>query len=60
MVFVDLTAGSEDFHLQNVAENARWLGARRLLIIDVDGNRFELPQLDSLDKKSLRLVEQVL
>lgn len=57
---VDTDRGTREFVVQNVAENARWLGARRLLIIDVDGNRFEFPQLDSLDKKSLRLVEQVL
>jgi hypothetical protein len=46
--------------VQNVAENAQWLGDHRLLIIDVDGNRFEIPRLDELDKKSLGMVEQVL
>jgi len=56
---VDTDRGNREFVVQNVAENARWFGPRRLLIVDVDGNRFELPQLDSLDKKSLRLVERV-
>ena len=57
---VDTDRGKREFVVQNVAENARWLGARRLLIIDVDGNRFEFPRLDALGKKSLRLVERVL
>ena len=57
---VDTDRGRREFVVQNVAENARWLGANRLLLIDVDGNRFELPQLDTLDKKSLRRVQQVL
>ena len=56
---VDTDRGEREFVVQNVAENARWLGANRLLIIDVDGNRFEFPRLDKLDKKSLRLVERV-
>lgn len=56
---VDTDRGEREFVVQNVAENARWFGANRLLIIDVDGNRFEFPRLDTLDKKSLRLVERV-
>ncbi|HIG16138.1 MAG TPA: DUF1854 domain-containing protein, partial [Candidatus Handelsmanbacteria bacterium] len=32
----------------------------RLLLVDVDGNRFEIPDLGILDKKSLGLVEMVL
>lgn len=51
--------GAREFVVQNVSENAQWLGDHRLLIIDVDGNRFEIPRLDELDKKSLGLVEQV-
>ena len=51
--------GQREFVVQNVSENAQWLGDHRLLIIDVDGNRFEIPHLDEFDKKSLGLVEQV-
>lgn len=57
---VETNRGQREFVVQNVAENARWLGDHRLLLIDVDGNRFEIPRLDLLDKKSLALVEQVL
>ena len=56
---VQTNRGPREFVVQNVAENAQWLGDHRLLIIDVDGNRFEIPRLDELDKKSLAAVEQV-
>ena len=56
---VQTDRGPREFVVQNVSENAQWLGDRRLLITDVDGNRFEIPHLDELDKKSLAAVEQV-
>jgi len=52
--------GEREFVVQNVAENAQWLGDHRLLLVDVDGNRFEIPNLEDLDKQSLGLIEQVL
>ena len=57
---VQTNRGQREFVVQNVAENAQWLGDHRLLLIDVDGNRFEIPDLEALDKKSLGFVEQVL
>ena len=33
---------------------------RRLLLLDVDGNRFEISNLEVLDKKSRGLIEMVL
>ena len=52
--------GPREFVVQNVAESAQWLGGGRLLLVDVDGNRFEIPDLDSLDKRSLGFIQQVL
>ena len=52
--------GEREFVVQNASENAQWLGDHRLLLIDVDGNRFEIPDLNALDKKSLGYVELVL
>lgn len=57
---VETNRGPRDFVVQNVAENAQWLGDHRLLLVDVDGNRFEIPNLGDLDKKSLSRVEMVL
>ena len=56
---VQTDRGPREFVVQNVSENAQWLGDHRLLITDVDGNRFEIPHLNALDKKSLAAVEQV-
>ena len=52
--------GEREFVMQNASENAQWLGDHRLLLVDADGNRFEIPDLNALDKKSLRYVELVL
>lgn len=57
---VETNRGEREFVVQNASENAQWLGEHRLLLIDVDGNRFEIPDLRELDKKSLSYVELVL
>ncbi|MFA6107428.1 MAG: DUF1854 domain-containing protein [Candidatus Latescibacterota bacterium] len=57
---VQTNRGPREFVVQNAAENAQWLGDHRLLLIDVDGNRFEVPRLSELDKRSLALIEQIL
>ena len=57
---VETDRGNRDFVVQNVSENAQWPGARRLLLIDVDGNRFEIPDLDTLDDRSRKLVENLM
>ena len=57
---VATSRGRREFVIQNVAENAQWLGDHRLLLVDVDGNRFEIPNLTELDKKSLSQVEMVI
>ncbi len=57
---VQTNRGRREFVVQNAAESAQWLGEYRLLLVDVDDNRFEIPDLRGLDKKSLSLVEMVL
>ena len=52
--------GRREFVAQNVSENAQWISERRLLLLDVDGNRFEIPDLDMLDKKSRGFIGIVL
>jgi hypothetical protein len=46
---VDTERGERDFVTQSLQENAQWLSDRHLLLIDVDGNRFEIPDVDALD-----------
>ena len=57
---VQTNRGRREFVIQNIHESTRWLGERRLLLLDVDGNRFEIRDLDTLDKRSVRLLKVVL
>ncbi len=57
---VQTDRGRREFVVQDVSENAQWLGERRLLLIDVDGNRFEIPAIDALDRRSAKLLELVI
>lgn len=52
--------GPREFVVKNVGEDARWLDEKRVLIQDVDGNRFEVADLGALDKRSRGLMEMVL
>lgn len=52
--------GERDFVTQSLQENAQWLGPRHLLLIDVDGNRFEIPDTATLDAGSQAYVETML
>jgi len=52
--------GERDFVTQSLQENAQWLGAGHLLLIDVDGNRFEIPDIDALDAKSRVYLDSML
>ena len=58
---MEVNAGGER-HERNAAvsdvnKNIRMIGANRLIIFDVDGNRFIVNNLDKLDRKSLRRLE---
>lgn len=48
--------GQKEFVTQSLQENAQWLGHDHLLLIDVDGNRFEIPDISKLDAESQKLV----
>jgi hypothetical protein len=43
--------------INDVNKNIRMIDANRLIIFDVDGNRFIISALDKLDRKSLRRLE---
>ena len=52
--------GDRDFVTQSLQENAIWLSPTHLLLLDVDGNRFEIPDTQALDEVSRRSVERIL
>jgi Domain of unknown function (DUF1854) len=48
--------GLREFVVQSSDESVRWLGERRLLLIDVDGNRLTVPDISALDRTSARIL----
>jgi len=52
--------GERDFVTQSLQENAQWLSTVHLLLIDVDGNRFEIVDASALDPHSKQLIEAIL
>ena len=57
---VESDRGVRDFVTQSLQENAQWLSPTHLLLIDVDGNRFEIQDTESLDIRSRQILEAIL
>lgn len=57
---VDTDAGRRRFTVQSGKNNVTAVGAGRLLIVDVDGNRFEVADYTGLDRSVLRTLEGLL
>lgn len=52
--------GPRDFVTQSLQENAQWLSPTHLLLIDVDGNRFEIADVSAMNSHSQHLIEAIL
>ena len=52
--------GRREFVTQSLQENAQWLSPEHLLLIDVDGNRFEIPNVNTLDARSRAFISAIL
>jgi hypothetical protein len=46
--------------VRDLQENCVWLSDSHLLLIDVDGSRFEIPDRQQLDEPSRQLLEAIL
>ena len=57
---VETDRGARDFVTQSLQENAIWLSDTHLLLLDVDGNRFEIPDVAALDTVSRAYVTGIL
>ncbi len=57
---VDTGKGHRQFVIRGTTEHVRWLSDDRILITDVHGNRFEIPSMSSLDKRSQDLIHLIL
>jgi hypothetical protein len=56
----DTDRGRREFITQNLQENALWLSPTHLLLLDVDGSRFEIPDIPALDERSHHIISSVL
>jgi hypothetical protein len=52
--------GFRELVVQSSDESIRWLGERRLLLIDVDGNRLTVPDIGALDPASARMLRTMI
>jgi hypothetical protein len=57
---VETDRGARDFVTQNLQENAMWLSDHHLMLLDVDGNRFEIPDVRKLDARSRAYIHAIL
>jgi hypothetical protein len=56
---VETDRGNRDFVAQSLQENAQWLSDTHLILIDVDGNRFEITDVNALDEVSRKLLYNI-
>ena len=57
---VNIKGKSRNFAVKDVSRNIRQLNDQRIIIFDVDGNRYLIEDAAAMDKKSLRLLEPYL
>jgi hypothetical protein len=57
---VRIKGGTKTFAVKDVSRNVRQLDDRRIIIFDVDGNRYMVEEISALDAKSLRRIEPYL
>ena len=57
---VDTDAGQRRFTVQSGKNNVTVVGERRLLVVDVDGNRFFVDDYQRLDRTVLKILEMLL
>jgi hypothetical protein len=49
---VETNRGERWFKTESLHENAQWLESGHLLLVDTDGDRYEIPDVNALDAKS--------
>lgn len=57
---VNTDRGERDFVVQSLSESCIWLSEQHILILDVDGSRFEIQDRTALDPVSAQKLEAVL
>jgi len=55
---VETDRGERDFDVRGKRESVRNISGRRIIIEDVDGNKYDIPDYSELDEESFRLIEE--
>jgi len=50
--------GAKELTIRHSPETVRWLGKHSLHLVDVDGSRFEVPDVSTLDRRSARALRE--
>ena len=60
--YIELCIGTHEktVAVKDISKNLKQLGGGRLIVTDVDGNRFAIPDVYAIQKKSLRMLEPYL
>jgi len=60
--YIELCIGSHEktIAVKDISKNLKQLDGGRLIVTDVDGNRFSIPDVYAIHKKSLRMLEPYL
>lgn len=56
---VQTDRGRREFVTQSLQENAQWISDCHLVLVDVDGNRFEIEDVNNLDITSQEYIERI-
>jgi hypothetical protein len=56
---VETERGRREFVTQSLQENAQWHGPTHLMLVDVDGNRFEIRDTRALDEHSRKTLSKI-
>jgi uncharacterized protein DUF1854 len=57
---VETSRGPREFVIPNLQDGLRLVNERKLLFVDVDGNRFEIDDMERLDRRSVALLRNML
>lgn len=57
---VETDRGVREFVTQSLQENVQWATPTRILLIDVDGNRFEILDTEALDANSRAVLDRTI
>ena len=57
---VETNRGRRDFVVQGLQENCVWFSEDHIMLIDVDGNRFEIPSIAAMDERSQVLLSDAI